>query len=145
MFRHIFVPIDVDPGSRRAIDCSVRLARNLRARVTGFHAITEFAHPGIVDELLEPPPDELQALARANVERLLEPLRRRAGRAGVPCRTIATRGGRLHEAILAMAGKLRCDLIVMASHGRRGVAKLVLGSQTQRVLERTRVPVLVLR
>lgn len=145
MFKHIFLPIDDDPGSRRAIKLGVALAKGIGARVTGFHAMTEFAHPGIVDELLEPPSVELQTLARARAEKLFAPLRREAERAGVQCKTLTERGDRPYEAIVAAARNAGCDLIVMASHGRHGLAKLVLGSQTQQVLARAGISVLVVR
>jgi nucleotide-binding universal stress UspA family protein len=145
MFKHILVAIDDDPGSRRAITLAVGLAQKIGARVTGFHAMTEFAHPGIVDELLEPPSPELQALARMHADRLFAPLRRASGRAGVKCETLAERGERPGDAIVAAAAQAGCDLIVMASHGRRGLARRVLGSQTQRVLEHAGMSVLAVR
>lgn len=145
MFKHILIPIDEDPGSRRAIEQGVALARSLGARVTGFHAMTEFTHPGIVDELLEPPADELQQLARVHAERLFMPLVRASKRAGVTCATLAERGDRPWEAIATAAAQVRCDLIVMTSHGRRGIARLLLGSQTRQVLDHAAVSVLVVR
>lgn len=145
MFKHILIPIDEDPGSRRAIEQCVALARGLGARITGFHAMTEFAHPGIVDELLEPPPEELQRLARVHAESLFTPLVRTAQRAGVAYATLAERGDRPWEAIVAAGVQARCDLIVMASHGRRGVVRLLLGSQTRQVLDHAEVSVLVVR
>lgn len=145
MFTHILIPVDDDPGSRHAIKVGVALAKKIGARVTGFHAMAEFNHAGIVEELLEPPSGELQALAHAHAERLFAPLRREAERAGVECETVARRGDQPHEAIVAAAQKARCDLIVMASHGRHGIAKLVLGSQTQQVLNHTGISVLVVR
>ena len=145
MFTHILIPIDDDPGSRHAIKLGVALAKKIDARVTGFHAMTEFNHAGIVEELLEPPSEELQALARAHADRLFAPLEREAELAGVECDTVAKRGDRPHEAIVAAAQSTQCDLIVMASHGRHGVARLVLGSQTQQVLNHTGISVLVVR
>ncbi|MBS0432975.1 MAG: universal stress protein [Proteobacteria bacterium] len=145
MFNHILIPIDDDPGSRRAIELGVALAQKLGARVTGFHAMMEFNRAGIVEELLEAPPAELQVHALAHADRLFAPLRHEAQLAGVPCDTIAKRGDQPHAAIVAAAQKIRCDLIVMASHGRRGIARLVLGSQTQQVLNRASTSVLVVR
>lgn len=145
MFKHILVPTDGDPGSRRAIEWAVELARCVGARITGFHAMTEFAHPGIVDDLLEPPSDELQMLAWQHADKLLATVLRKAEAAGVPCDTRAERGDRPWEAIVAAAKRMGCDLIVMASHGRSGVARLMLGSQTQQVLAHTGIPVLVVR
>lgn len=145
MFKHILLPIDEDSGSRRAIDIGVALAHRIGARITGFHAMTEFNHAGIVEELLEPPPGELQVLARTHADKLFAPLRRAATQAGVQCTTVAERGDRPHEAIVEACKNRRCDLIVMASHGRHGLAKLVLGSQTQQVLNHAGVSVLVVR
>lgn len=145
MFMHMLIPIDDDPGSERAIKIGVALAQDIGARITGFHAMTEFNHAGIVEELLEPPPKELQRLAQAHADKLLTPLRRKAERAGVPCETLAERGERPYEAIIEAATAERCDLIVMASHGRHGIAKLVLGSQTQPVLNHAGISVLVVR
>jgi len=145
MFTHILIPIDDDEGSRHAIKLGVALAKQIDARVTGFHAMTEFNHAGIVEELLEPPPAELQVLAQAHADKLFAPLQREAELAGVECDTIAKRGDQPHEAIIAAAHSIRCDLIMMASHGRHGIARLVLGSQTQQVLNHTNVSVLVVR
>lgn len=143
MFKRILIPIDNDPGSRRAIQVGVELARSIGARITGFHAMTEFAHPGIVEELLEPPVAEMLVLAYARAEKLFMPLCLKAKQAEVPCETLAVRGDVPFKAIVAAAKSARCDLIVMASHGRRGVAKLVLGSQTEKVLIHGSIPVLV--
>jgi nucleotide-binding universal stress UspA family protein len=145
MFTHILIPIDDDAGSRHAIELGVALAKKIDARVTGFHAMTEFNHPGIVEELLEPPPAELRAFALDHADKLFAPLLREAELAGIRCDTIAKRGDQPHEAIVAAARRIRCDLIVMASHGRRGIARLVLGSQTQQVLNHTGISVLVVR
>lgn len=145
MFTHILIPIDDDPGSRRATEIGVALAKGIGARITGFHAMMEFNHVGIVEELLEPPPEELQRLARAHADKLLAPLRRKAESEGVRCETLADRGDRPYEAIIEAATARGCDLIVMASHGRHGIAKLVLGSQTQQVLNHAGTSVLVVR
>lgn len=145
MFKHILIPVDDDAGSRRAILRGVDLACRLGARVTGVHVATRLAHPGIVDELLEPPPEELIALARADAERLFEPLHQRASRAGVACDTFVEHDTHAYTAILAVARRAQCDLIVMASHRRRGLARLVLGSQTLQVLQRGDLAVLVVR
>lgn len=68
MFKHILIPVDDDAGSRRAILRGVDLACRLGARVTGVHVATRLAHPGIVDELLEPPPEEPLGCAEAALE-----------------------------------------------------------------------------
>ncbi|HEX7732107.1 MAG TPA: universal stress protein [Rhodanobacter sp.] len=143
MFKHILIPVDDDAGSRHAMEQGVELARCVGARITGLHVMQEFARTGIVVELLEPGAEALPALARAHGEKLLAPLQRLAGQAGVPYGQILQRGDRAGAGIVEAAERSRCDLIVMASHGRRGVAKFVLGSETQYVLAHAGVPVLV--
>lgn len=145
MFEHILIPIDDDEGSRRAIAQGVELARAVGARITGFHALTEFVRFGIVDELLEPPAAEVERLERVTAGRLFAPLVSAAKRAGVACETRTQRGERPWEGIVQAAEAAGCDLIAMASHGRRGVARLLLGSQTRQVLNHTSAAVLVVR
>lgn len=143
MFKHILVPIDDDAGSHRAIEQAVGLARSVGARLTGLHVMLEFSPVGIVAELIEPPPDQLRQLAEAHADKLLSPLAAAARRAGVACDTIAVPGDQPWRVIVAKAAESGCDLIVMASHGRHGVAKMVLGSETQKVLMHAEIPVLV--
>ncbi len=68
-----------------------------------------------------------------------------AREAGVPCEVIRSTGGQVYDAIISAVEKRRCDLIVMASHGRKGAAAFLLGSETQKVLTHTKIPVLVYR
>jgi Universal stress protein UspA and related nucleotide-binding proteins len=143
MFKHILVPVDDDAGSRRAIEQAVALARSVGARITGLHVMMEFNPIGIVEELIEPPPEQLRQLARTHADQLFLPLVHAAGRAGVACDMAAVPGDQPWKAIVANAVEAGCDLIVMASHGRRGIAKFVLGSETQQVLAHTEIPVLV--
>lgn len=143
MFKHILVPVDDDAGSRRAVEQAVALAHSIGARVTGLHVMMEFNPVGIVEELIEPSPDQLRRLAKAHASKLLSPLVHEAGRAGVACDTIAVQGDPPWQTIVAKAAESGCDLIVMASHGRRGIARFVLGSETQQVLAHTEIPVLV--
>ncbi|MBD8898571.1 universal stress protein [Rhodanobacter sp. DHG33] len=143
MFKHILIPIDDDAGSRRVIEQAVALAHSIGTCVTGLHVMMEFNVSGIVDELIEPPLDQLQKLSRAHADKLFSPLTYEAEHAGVACDTIAVQGDSPWRAIVAKAAESGCDLIVMASHGRRGITKFMLGSETQQVLTHTEVPVLV--
>lgn len=146
MFKHILIPSTGDAGSKRAAEVGVELAQHLGARVTFFHAMMEFARvTSGAGELLEPPPDQLLAEAQAHATQVLAPLQQIARDADVPCDVDSVLSERPYKSILAAAKKANCDLIVMASHKRTGVAKLVLGSVTQKVLNNTGLPVLVVR
>ena len=83
--------------------------------------------------------------ARAGAEALFAPIRRSADAARVDLETVMVEATDIHRQILAVANKRRCDLICMASHGRRGLSALVLGSETHKVLTHGTLPVLVLR
>lgn len=145
MLTHPLIPIDDDPGSRRAIEQGVALAKKLGARVTDFHAMTEFIHIGIVEELLEPPPAELPVLARAHADKPFALLQHNAELVGVRCDTITKRAAQTHEVIVAAARSVHCDPVVMASHVRRGIAKLMPGSQAQQTQDHADIPVPVVR
>ena len=82
---------------------------------------------------------------QAHAERYLAFVRTTAAEAGVPCATLMEHSDHPHDAICQVAKRQQCDLIVMASHGRRGLTGLLLGSETQRVLAHADVPVLVWR
>lgn len=115
MFKHILIPIDEDAGSRRSIKQGVTLAQAAGARVTGFPAVTESNHAGIVDELLEPPPEELQLPAYAHAGQLFATLVDEAECAGVACTTLAGPSETPWEAIVAAAMSTHSDPVVMAS------------------------------
>jgi nucleotide-binding universal stress UspA family protein len=144
MFKHLLVPTDGSPLAAAAAAKAIELAREVGARVTGlsvkprFHAFT--LRPEQVEDTRSDQWDE-DLHAREH----LAVLERVAKAAGVPFEGLAVANDRPWEAIVETARARGCDLVAMASHGRTGVASLILGSQTQRVLAHTPVPVLVYR
>jgi nucleotide-binding universal stress UspA family protein len=147
MYKHILIPTDGSPASRRAILDAVRLARALGARVTGV-----FAEPPATPILFRnklpagyATPQRNQVLLHRAAVAHLEVIRRAARAAGVPCRVLSVRSDYPAETILQVARQAKCDLIVMASRGRKGLSGMLLGSETQKVLHASRVPVMVLR
>jgi nucleotide-binding universal stress UspA family protein len=90
-------------------------------------------------------PEEHAALSAKAAERYLGEIAAAAQAAGVPCECVTIEGEFPAEAIVKVAAKRKCDLIVMASHGRRGITGVLLGSETQKVLILAKVPVLVCR
>ena len=149
MFRNILVPTDGSPMSRRAIGRAVRFAKEQKARVTGFYAGPAwepnlYAYAGEVPAGFISPGQHAQHV-RKTAERHLAVVKKLAAAAGVPCRCVRVEGVFPYLEIVKAARRNRCDLIVMASHGRRGISRLLLGSVAQKVLASSRVPVMICR
>jgi nucleotide-binding universal stress UspA family protein len=142
MYKQILVPTDGSRLSQKAVAHAVNLAKAMRARLIGLHISPDYAD-GVIFEPLAP--EEYRAQCQKEAERVLKPLAVKARAARVPFSPAHAFSSSPWEAILAAAKKQRCDAIVMASHGRRGVSALVLGSETQKVLTHSKLPVLVVR
>jgi nucleotide-binding universal stress UspA family protein len=147
MYSHILVPTDGSPLSRAAIKTAVALARALGARVTGL-----FAAPAPTPILFRnrlpagyATPHENEALISKAAAAHLHVIQKAADAAGVPCTCVSVKSDFPADTILAEAKRRKCDLIVMASHGRRGLKGMLLGSETQKVLARATISVLVHR
>lgn len=147
MFRRILVSTDGSAHSRRAVRSAARLARSCRASLTIFHSIPRYQTPYVMEGMTYAWPSEAEYLksTERQARKILASARAIAARNGIAARSLQTYGNDTSQAILAAARKTRAGLIVMASHGRRGIEKLLLGSETQKVLARTRLPVLVVR
>ncbi|MEK8034112.1 universal stress protein [Ideonella sp. DXS29W] len=145
MFKHILLPTDGSRLSEIAIFNGIELARQHGARVTGLHAMPEFHLLSYRAAALDESRDHFAQDAQAHAERHLEFIRRIADEARVECATVAELSDHPHDAIVKAARRLSCDLILMASHGRRGLISTLLGSETQRVLAHSEVPVMVWR
>ena len=147
MFRRIFVSTDGSPRSDRAIKSAATLAHTCGASLTIFHAIPAYRTPYYVEGMGFAWPSESQYMKGADLEatKLLDKARALAEKQGVEAATRQVRGSDISQAIVTAADKARADLIVMASHGRKGLDRLLLGSETQKVLTRVRIPVLVVR
>ena len=147
--RHLLVPTDGSELSETAVQQAVALAAVLGARITFFHAQESFyGRPdmAIFGEGLAVDPKVGEQFARASAawtEELLAKARAAATAAGLESDAVTSVDPVVYEAILRVARERGCDLIVMASHGRRGLAGLLLGSETQRVLTHAPIPVLV--
>lgn len=147
MFRNILVPTDGSALSRKAIKKAVALAQKTGARVSGFHVAPAYKFNVYADYI---PPDflvprEYEARQKKVAARHLEVIRKECVSAGVRCTTGFVCSDFPADAIVKAAKKYKCDLVAMASHGRSGFSKLLLGSETQKVLAGTSIAVLVLR
>ncbi len=143
MTRRILLATDGSELSRRAAAVAIGLARSLGASVVGCAALPAYPYHGVGGEVA-PAELEFRSRAAAEAHRDLDAVERAAAEAGVGF-TRMMREGNPDDIILQSADAEGCELIVMASHGRRGVAALILGSETQKVLARSARPVLVVR
>ena len=143
MYRHLLVPLDDSPLSVDTVSRAVELARALGARITFFHANADYGATslGALERVISPAVFNEGVAGEARG--ILAKARVVARAAGVDHDAVLVTSDRPHEAILNAAATRGCDLIFMASHGRRGIKGLMLGSQTQRVLQNTTIPVLV--
>ena len=145
MYRNILVPTDGTKLSDKAVKEAAGLARDSGAKLTLFYVAPEYPMPtysegssqGFISR------DKFEKDTAAQAKKLLDSAARKIKPAGVAVESKYVTSSSPYEAIVTAAEKQKCDLIVMASHGRRGIASLLLGSETQKVLTHTRVPVLV--
>jgi nucleotide-binding universal stress UspA family protein len=145
MFRHILLPTDGSPLSEAAIRKGIQLAKAIGAKITGLCVMPKLRYFSYDFEVGAEFKKQAEAAFHAEVKKSLLALEKAASEEGVPCETVQEANEQIYEAIIDTAQKRNCDLIVMASHGRRGVEGLLLGSETQKVLTHSRIPVLVYR
>lgn len=143
MFTHILLPTDGSEASSRAVELGIELAQTCHARVYALHVVLPFNTLTYIAEMLPESEASYTEEALRSAERYLEEVRDKARQAGVPCDSDYVFDKHPCEAILQAAQDQGCDLIVMGSHGWRGFTRLLLGSETQKVLIRGRIPVLV--
>jgi nucleotide-binding universal stress UspA family protein len=145
MYKQILVPTDGSKLSEKAVKTALRLASALGARVTATYVVPPYAAP-VYSEAMMYQPERHRAFAKRAGKKALDEIERAARAAGVQYSGSALVGAdNPWEGILKTAKSKRCDLIVMASHGRRGLSGLLLGSETVKVLTHSKVPVLVCR
>jgi nucleotide-binding universal stress UspA family protein len=147
MFDHILVPTDGSRLANKAVRAAVKFAAAVKGRITFYQALESsaalygvdgFAVPGDVIESME-------KAALAAVKANLDAAAKLAAARGVECDALTVKNVVPWEGIVAAAKKRKCDVIFMASHGRRGIAGVVLGSVTHQVLTHSKIPVLVFR
>ena len=145
MYKHILIPTDGTALSHKAIKQGLKLAKSVGARVTGFIATPSFRFYTLDPMMSRDSPERYQRDSRKYAERVLGAVQKAAAAQRVRCRGEHVVADHAYKAIILAARRNRCDLIVMASHGRRGVSRFVLGSETTKVLTHTTIPVLVCR
>ncbi len=146
MFKHILISTDGSPVSNKAAKAGIALANALGARITAYCAI-EPMQPIYVEgyafdqKVLE----GIDERAREVAQKRVDAIGKMAKAAGVPFVSVVGKALTPYEGIIAAAKQRKCDVIFMASHGRRGFSRLIMGSVTQKVLTHSRIPVVVYR
>jgi len=148
-YKHIMLPVDDSDSSRKAEKECIAFAKSIGAKVTAIHVVSHFhlhvvpwATPRSMHTKIE---KEHEEEATEIAQKMVSALVTRAKEKGVDCDGLVVVGDHPYEEIINNAENRRCDLIMMASHGRRGLYAVLLGSETVKVLTHTKIPVLVVR
>ena len=144
MYKHILIPTDGSELSRKAIDHGTKLAKALNAKVTTVTVSEPYHLFSLVQKMIDTPEGYKRRIDEESAE-YLNAAKDIAAAAGVTCDGLHVEHEHPYEAIIDTARKTGCDAILMASHGRRGISALVLGSETVKVLTHCNIPVVVVR
>ena len=145
MYSNILIPTDGSELAGKAVQYGIALAKRLGARVTVLTVVPPFQVFTTNTQMLEDTSAQYKARMQEHTEKVFGTGARAAQAAGVAYESIVVDHEHPYRAIIDTAESKRCDLVVMASHGRHGVAAIVLGSETIKVLTHSKVPVLVYR
>jgi nucleotide-binding universal stress UspA family protein len=146
-YKRILVAVDGSAASRKGLREALRVAKAERASVCLMHAVDEFPAYAGLDGMAAATAIDLTPALREGGKRILARAKAAAQKAGVPAKTVLRErvGGPAADWIVREARKQRADLIVLGTHGRRGVRRLVLGSDAEQVVRTASVPVLLVR
>lgn len=147
MFRHILIPTDGSPVSAKAVKAGLAFAKQAGAQVTAYCAVDPvpahlYGEGYVADARMIA---EFERRGRDVAKKRTAAVTREALKAGVPCQSLVEEARTPYEGIVAAAEKRKCDLVLMASNGRRGLARFAVGSVTDKVIQLSKVPVLVYR
>ena len=147
MYKNLLVATDGSKLSDKALAHAIGLAQAVGATLTIFYAAPDYPMPAYADGVVYEPVSrkEYAKLSAEDAEKILGKAATKAEAAGLVSKTAYAIASAPWEAILAAAKKHKCDAIVMASHGRRGISAVLLGSETQKVLTHTKLPVIIIR
>lgn len=147
MFRNILIPTDGSPVANKAVKAGIELAKQLGAKVTGYYAV-EALQPRVYGEGYMIDVKTIKAFeqqARKAGQKHIDNMAKVADAAGIKFTGVLSMAETPYEGIVETARKQKCDAIFMASHGRRGLAGILMGSVTHKVLTHSKLPVLVYR
>jgi nucleotide-binding universal stress UspA family protein len=147
MIHRILIAADDSELSRKAVQGAIDLAALTKAPLVALHVVPRYP-TAYFEGAVALQPEDVGRIEKQWSDKglaLVEAVRRQAQDAGVDAKAVVCQSDQVAETIISAAGKHHCDLIVMASHGRRGIGRVLLGSETQHVLTHSTIPVLVLR
>ena len=147
MYQRILVATDGSTLSKKAVSSAIELAGLVGAELVALKVVPRYPH-SYFDGSLPVSPQEMARIEKQWSEHgqaVVDAVKATAVKKGVSARAVTARSDLVAESVMSAAKKYKCDLIVMASHGRRGIKRLLLGSETQHVLTHSHIPVLVLR
>ena len=144
MFKHILIPVDGSDNAQRAIDKAIGLAQAFKSQVTAIYVIDPYVFSGAGTDFAYGHAEYLSA-ATAEGKQALQVAKDAFQTVGIEITTALVEGHTTYKVILERANEIGADLIVMGSHGRKGLEKLILGSVTSQVLSHAHLPVLVVR
>jgi nucleotide-binding universal stress UspA family protein len=145
LFKNILVATDGSDLAAKAVEQGILFAKEIGAKITAVSVTEPFHVLSLAPSELEYTPIEYKKYTEAHAEKVLRAISDAARLAGVACETLHVEHEHVYQAVIDAASARSCDLIAMASHGRRGVSAVVLGSETVKVLTHSKIPVLVYR
>jgi nucleotide-binding universal stress UspA family protein len=145
MFKHILIPTDGSELSKIAIQNGVQFAKEAHAKITGLTVTKPFHYAGHDSLLTNDSIEQYTAEMKTMADNYLGVLKEEAAKAGVDCEVVQCTSEHPYEEIVKTAESHHCDVIFQASHGKRGISALIWGSETQKVLTHSKIPVLVFR
>ena len=145
MYRNVLIATDGSELALKALDHGMAMARAINAKVTVVTVSEPFQSFAVQDRIVTNSREQYKQQVAACAAEYLAAAKNAASVAGVTCDTVHVESPHPYQGIIDTATQKGCDLIVMASHGRRGISAIVLGSETVKVLTHSAVPVLVVR
>ena len=145
MYKNILIPTDGSELAEKAVNHGIALAKTVGAKIVVLTVYEPYRIVTVDPLMVEYTPEEYKKMAEKNGRKIVSNAADMAQGVGVPCETVVMEHDRIYQAIVDTAASKGCDLITMASHGRRGVTAMLIGSVTLKVLTHTSIPVLVHR
>lgn len=145
MYKNILVPTDGSELAGKAVQHGITFAKEIGAKITVLTVTMPFHVLSLDPQVVEDTPDQYVKQVQEHAAKMLDSVAKAARVEGLACETVQVEHQHPYRAIIDTAKSKGCDLIVMASHGRRGVSAIVLGSETVKVLTHSKIPILVHR